>query len=283
MISRNPSLLKHPHRSPPCVGNQNGRWDHDNNTWFPDDCIYFKWAPSQAAKCVAKKTLIFVGDAYTRNLFRCFADTISKGFAKDAYKGESTLSCDNYIAAHHVDVEYHGRLNPKSTSKTTEYHLYFYWNPLISYNAKWCHLETCEKHNAKAPPGSTCTCPPASRVPISYTGHRVRLPFLQQLLEKHKADFVITAPGVGDVDESFIKSLTLVPTVIVTHNPNHDVMHTELPSDTVVLDMSQVIKRRKDQVLIEGHLTLHMTQVLINELLSIISFVTCPFERKYFQ
>lgn len=86
---------------------------------------------------------------------------------------------------------------------------------------KWCHLEICSANGGRAPSGSTCACPPPAKINTVYAGTRVRFAFLSELLRTHRPDFVVTTPGIGELNDEFRDSLRLAPTAIVSYNSNH--------------------------------------------------------------
>jgi hypothetical protein len=141
------------------------------------------------------------------------------------------LSCDNFDTSQHVDYEYHGGAE-KGSLDAAPFDVFFYWNPLLSYETKWCHLEICIVNKGFAPRGSRCQCPPVSKLNVAYTGQRVRLPFMRHLVHTHKPDLVITSPGVGDITDEFRDSLRIARTLIVSYNPHHAIHWPSSLADT---------------------------------------------------
>lgn len=106
-FSLTPSVLNGPSRHPACRGIVTGRWLNDNETFLPERCPIYRWSGAEAGKCLSTKTIVFVGDAFTRNLFRCFVDVVTNGKSHSSqYSHAERLSCDNYDSSQHRDYEY---------------------------------------------------------------------------------------------------------------------------------------------------------------------------------
>ena len=252
-----------------------GHWSpHDNGTWLADSCVYYRWSAAEARRCLAKRSVVFLGGAYTRNLFRCVAELV----------GADALRCDNF-ATSHLDLRLALSAAPRQAGAPT-FELVFYWNPLISWADKWCHTGLCVRHDGAPPPDVNCACPPVARLgaPLSYTGERVRAPFLRELLaDGVKPDFIVTSYGIGDVDNAaFIQTLSAAPTIVVGYNPTHAIHQHDGVADSPakVLDFS-TLTRNRPELMRQGHPSSALLHTIVHNVLSTMSETLCTYERKF--
>lgn len=285
-ITGNARFAASPRRKPECAGVlHDGFWSpHDNDTWLGDDCVYYRWSEPEARRCLARRTVLFVGGAYTRNLFRCFAELIAGGEALRKYAGANVLACNNF-ALSQDDLRLVLSSSPKQEAAPT-FELLFYWNPLVSWANKFCHAELCVRHDGVAPADAGCVCPSPAKLgaPVSYTGSRVRAPFLRQLFaDGVRPDVIVSEFGVGDIDDAgFINTLSLAPTLLVGYNPTHPLhTHTGVESSSATLvDFSPLVRERRD-LMRDGHPSGSLLHVVVHNVMSLASLAVCPFERKF--
>ena len=169
---------------------------------------------------------------------------------------DARFSCANFDST--TGVDYAAIAHTVNTTggivavERDDLEMLFFWNPLAAYDVKWCHIDLCIANGGTAPAGSRCACPPTSKLNVMYTGlfgvvcivglcdfdfplffsfekyhnkqifsgARLRLNFLRDLMRERKVHYVVTTPPMGALDNEFHDSLRLVPTAIVSYNFN---------------------------------------------------------------
>lgn len=85
-----------------------------HNEWCSQQrCFYSDFQDVQSLSTLNNLTLVFMGNSHIRNLFRCTADTLSRGRSKtdpqmceEGTRKGHCLACENYTPIHRFDYDY---------------------------------------------------------------------------------------------------------------------------------------------------------------------------------